>query len=143
MAHKPRAFTFIELILVVIILSVLTAVSLPRIKSAFLSFELNNFSGRLETFIGYLCQRAASEGQIIYLSFDNAGKEYRAQIKGSQEKAQAYKIPAGITVETEQKEIAFYPDATTDKVDIIIKNSLDKSITLTTKGVYSGVKAKN
>lgn len=134
------AFTFIEILLVVIIIGALISISLPNLKKTFDSLELNSFSRQLQAFINYLHQRSIIEGEVIYLNIDTQKKEYWAKIKGAQTRLKTYPIPPRIRIETNQQEVLFYPDGQIDKVTIKLISPDNQNIILTTKGVFGGVK---
>jgi len=137
---KRKGLTFIEILLVIIILGILIETALPRFKKSFRSLQLNNFSKELQLFMNYIFQSSIAQGRVITLNIDKEKKEYRAEVKGSAEKLKTFPIPEGIELETEKKEILFYPDGTSDKVTIKITNADSQSVTLTTKGVFGGAK---
>lgn len=136
-----RAFTFIELLFIVIIIAVLVAVSFPNLRKSFNNLELNSFSREISAVINYLEQRSIVDVTTIHLNIDNEKKEYYAVKAESSERFKTYRIPDGIKIEMEgNDEIAFYPDGSIDKVEIKLINSDNQEVILTTKGVYGGVK---
>jgi len=141
--RQLRAITFIELILVIVIIGILIGVSLPRFRNTFNDLQLNGFSRELQASMNYLRQRSIVEGKIIYLNIDNDNREYWAKIKGEENRLKTYKIPAQIRIETEQEQIIFYPDGNIDKVTINLCGFDNQSIALTTRGVFGGVKIQS
>jgi prepilin-type N-terminal cleavage/methylation domain-containing protein len=137
---KNKGFTFIELLFVITIFCILIGISLPRFRPAFNTLQLNTVSGQLQSYMNYLSGRAVIEGEIVYLNIDSNENKYWASIKEGAEKLKTYSIPAGISLETEQKKVAFYPNGTIDKLTIRVINTNKQEIALTTKGVFSGVK---
>ncbi|MBM3253641.1 MAG: hypothetical protein FJZ16_05275 [Candidatus Omnitrophica bacterium] len=140
---KIKGLTFIEVLFVVIIIGILTIVSLPNFRKTFNNLQLKSFAQELQASMNYLHQRSVIEGKIIYLNIDDEKKEYFAKIKGNSERLRTYRIPNDIKIETEQKEILFYPDGSIDKVIIKLINLDNQNITLTTKGVFGGVKIQS
>ncbi|MFH1355022.1 MAG: hypothetical protein ABIH19_02615 [Candidatus Omnitrophota bacterium] len=90
--------------------------------------------------MNYLTEHSIVTGEVIYLNIDNAVKRYWAENKEGAIILRAYRIPAEIEIESEAKQIVFYPNGDLDKVQIKIINLDFQSVTLTTKGVFSGVK---
>lgn len=135
-----RGFTFIELLCVVIIISIATTVSLPRINNYLNNLELNSFSRDLQAVINYLCQRAVVERKIIYLDIDDDNKQYWAYDLGGSNVLKKCRIPAGIKVASGQKQIMFYPDGAVDKINIKLINRDNQAVNLTSKGVFCGAK---
>lgn len=141
--RQLRAITFIELILVIVIIGILIGVSLPRFRNTFNDLQLNGFSRELQASMNYLRQRSIVEGKIIYLNIENDNREYWAKIKDQDYRLKTYKIPAQIRIEAEQEQIIFYPDGNIDKVTINLFGFDNQSITLTTRGVFGGVKIQS
>jgi len=134
------AFTFIELLLVIAIIGILTAVSLPSLKKTFNNLELNNFSGELQALANYLRERSIVEGAVIYLKIDNENREVWAQIKEASGRLKTLQFPEGIRIESENNQVTFFPDGEIDKVRISVVSLDGQKITLTTIGVYGGFK---
>ena len=137
------AITFIELLLVIVIIGILIGISTPSFRKTFNHLRLNSFSRELQTFMNYLRQRSIVEGKLIYLNIDNDTREYWAKVKDVKNRLRTYKIAAEIRIEAEQKQIIFYPDGNIDKVTIDLIGSDNQKITLTTKGVFGGVKLQS
>lgn len=133
-------FTFIELFLVIIIIGALTAATLPGLKKTFDNLQLNNFSRQLQVFMNYLHERAVVQSDIICLNVDNEQKEAWAQVQGRQGRLKTLPLPERLNIETESRQILFYPDGSIDKVTIGVVSPDKQKITLTTKGVLGGVK---
>ena len=146
---RKKSLTFIELLIVVIIIGILIGVSLPNLTKTFNNLQLNNFSRELQTFMNYLHERSIVEEKIIYLKVDNEKKKYWAetQREAEQTRLKGYTIPEALTIEVEtesqefpQNQIRFFPDGSIDKVTIDVVNQDSQKMTLTTKGVFGGVK---
>lgn len=135
-----RAITLIELLFVIIIIGILIGISIPNFRKTFNSLQLNNVSRELLAFMNYLSQRSIVEEKVIFLNIDSENKEYWAQVKEDEKRLKSYRIPNEIEVEAKQDKIAFYPDGNIDNVEIKLVNIDKQSLTLTTKGVFSGVK---
>lgn len=138
--HSLKGFTLIELICVVIIISVLTAASLPQINKYFDTLELSSFSRDLQVYMNYLCQRAIVERKIIYFNIDQDKKQYWAYTTEEGNILKVYHIPERITVASEQKQVVFYPDGAIDKVSIKLMNRDNQYVSLTTRRVFGGAK---
>ena len=135
-----RAITLIELALVILVIGILIGVSLPSFRKTFNQLQLNSFSREFQVLMHYLRQRSIIEGKIIYLNIDSDNRQYWTKIRDAENRLKNYRLPEGVTLESEQKQVAFYPDGNIDKTTIIILGPDNKNITLTTKGVFGGVK---
>jgi type II secretory pathway pseudopilin PulG len=138
-----RGLTFIEILFVIILTGILIGVSIPRFRKSFDSLELNSFSRELQSFMNYLSERAIVDGEPIYLYFEVDKKLAWAKSGQEEGKLKTIKIPEEIELGLEKGAVAFYPDGKIDKVTITLTNRSNKEVTLTTKGIASGVKIIN
>jgi prepilin-type N-terminal cleavage/methylation domain-containing protein len=136
----PKGFTLIEILFVVIILSILIAFSLPRLKDTYTNLELNNFVSNLQSYMNYLFGQSVVSGEAIYLHIDVESKQYWSAVLDSEIRLKTVTIPRDIKLITEQKQIGFYPDGDSDKVTIKVANAANQYVSLTTKGVFGSVK---
>jgi len=141
-ATGRRSFTFLEILFVIIIIGILAGVSFPALRRTYVDLQLDDCSRQLQAFMNYLDGRAVAEGTIIYLTIDPEGKAYWAQAKDSGSRIRSYSIPSSIAVETDQQQMIFYPDGSIDPCTIKLISSEGRAITLTTKGVFAGVKSQ-
>lgn len=138
--RQRRAITLIELSLVILVIGILIGVTLPSFRKAFNQLQLNSFSREFQVLMHYLRQRSIIEGKIIDLNIDSDNRQYRTKIRDAENWLKNYRLPEGVTFEPKQKQVAFYPDGSIEKTTIIISGPDNKNITLTTKGVFGGVK---
>ena len=147
-----RAFTLLELILVVLILAALVGLSTPMFRNTFGSVQLSSAYSDLTNVLNYARQSAI---------FDRA--EYRAILKSDESKfwvehkvleesgpvfkrpqgkmARIYSLPSGINIDSDKDYLVFYPDGKADAATITIGNG-SKAYTLTTEGTRGYVKTK-
>lgn len=116
---KNKGFTFVELLLVVLLIGIIISVSTPRFRRTFDSLRLENFSLNLAQLIKYSRERAIAEGKRHRLIFE--GRQYSLQVEKDSLDARGeftplksrwgrkQFVPGGITLETETAYIDFYP----------------------------------
>ena len=137
-----KSLTFIEILFVIILLGILTAVGVPQAKKTFESLELNSFSREFQGFMNYLSERAVVLQEPITLYFKQEERIAWAEAGEEEDKVKlkAIKIPEGIELSSEKEAVVFSPDGRIDKVSIKLTNKNSQTVTLTTKGIVSGVK---
>ena len=133
-------FTFLELLLVLLLVVILAGVSYPVIKNNFNATQLPVFTKRLQALFVYLRERAIVERKVVYLTFEEVNTKYRVNIGNESRTIESFVVPEKIRVETEQEQIAFYPDGSIDKVTINLISPGQSEVNLTTKGVFEGVR---
>jgi type II secretory pathway pseudopilin PulG len=150
--HRPiKGFTFIELIVIVIILSILIGLSIPQLKKTSAHFELENFTKNIYFLCNYLQSSAISEAKIHSLNFFEETRELKPYFLKNDGQWQAlktrfarfYKLPEKITLEitpAEKKSIFFYPDGSADKLVLTFKNEFQDQRALEIKGVTGAIK---
>ncbi len=145
MKSLPKAFTFIELLIVVIIIGVLVGLAVPNFRSTFSSAQADSFSRQLQSYMNYLRDKSVVEQKVIYLDINTEKKEYSAWMQGAAEPFKTYTFSQDISVEISKKsnaespEIYFYPDGRIDKMDLTVTAG-NNNIVLTTEGVFGKVK---
>jgi prepilin-type N-terminal cleavage/methylation domain-containing protein len=136
-----RGFTFIELLLVIILIGVVAGMNLPRLKGTFDRARIQSFVGELTRVFDEQRYRAKTDAQTYVLVIEPSQQRYCVRRDTSLEPLKTYAIPRGIVVKSEELEIFFYPDGSVDKVTIEILAG-SENITLTTKGVWDGAKVQ-
>ncbi|MDD5595492.1 MAG: hypothetical protein PHY94_04510 [Candidatus Omnitrophica bacterium] len=152
MTRKIKAFTFIELFIVIIIIGIASAVAFPRFKNTFEGFELKNFAGDIYFLSRYLQDSAISQGKTYYLAINTDNGQLQAltmenaQFKNIAGKfAKVYAAPRGIEISLDpavDQGVYFYPDASTDKATIIFTNQKNDKLSLIFSGVSGGIQVK-
>ncbi|MEW6009417.1 MAG: prepilin-type N-terminal cleavage/methylation domain-containing protein [Candidatus Omnitrophota bacterium] len=132
--HKNNpGFTLIELLLVVAIIAIIAAMSLPAFKSTHNRLKLENTVLNLLNITRYARQRSVVESEIYRLNLDTANKQYSLSIVNlempddskalSGRYANTFQIPTDISFETSADFINFYPNGDCDSAIIVIANS--------------------
>jgi len=149
---RTRGLTFIEVLIVVIIIGVLSGSTVPQFRKTFDNFELDNFAKN----IFYLCKNlqgtAINEGLIYRLDIDVSKGEFQAVFndmgeykKPSSALGRIYRAPQDTTVSIDPPErtaVYFYPDGSVDQVELLLANRHKKQITLTIKGAAGAIEIK-
>ncbi|MFH1440912.1 MAG: prepilin-type N-terminal cleavage/methylation domain-containing protein [Candidatus Omnitrophota bacterium] len=146
---KSKGFTFIELLIVVAIVGVLTGIAVPQLRKALDNFQEEAFAKDLFYLVRYIQGRSISEGKIYCLKIDLDNAEFQAVYKKeddflnlSGKFGKKYKVPSGIELSidpVEKREIYFYPDGSIDKISIVFTNRLEKEAVITIQGFRSSI----
>lgn len=150
--NKVRCFTFLEMLVVIIIIGIITAVSTPQFRKTFDNLALENFVKDIYYLIRYLQASAIQEAGVYYLNINKDKAEFRGLYKeGAEFKTpegrlgKVYKAPAGVTISLEPPEktgVYFFPDGSIEKVTIILENLHKKQFSLVARGLSSGIEVK-
>jgi prepilin-type N-terminal cleavage/methylation domain-containing protein len=146
--HSPRAFTLIEMILVMALLAIVVSVSLPTLKNFFKGRDLDSEARRFLSLTHYAASRAVSEGMPMDLYVDTQQRLYGLRIRTgyveSDSKAVEYKLPEELSFEVQappttkasgEDNQAEAPDATPS--DILAQNGPVKLLRFTPDGYIS------
>jgi len=96
-----RGFTLIELVVVMVLLSIMTAFAVPSIRTALFSDQLKSTARRLIGLINEVGQTARSDQQEYFLVFDRQTRAFQVQTaNGKQEKRilKPVPLPDGVEV---------------------------------------------
>ncbi|MCM8784152.1 MAG: hypothetical protein NC818_05220 [Candidatus Omnitrophica bacterium] len=63
---KREGFTFIELFSIILLITFLVTIAIPRFRSTFSTLELANFSKKISTLLRFAQSKAIAEGVEIY-----------------------------------------------------------------------------
>ena len=137
-----KGFTFFELILVILILAIIIGISVPLLRKSFDDFLLRTSISQIRDLLIFAKQRSIIENKIHQLNFINDKSFYITFLNNQTEPqrikgrwAKTFHLPQGIYLETKNNKINFYPDGSTDRIEILIK-SKDKKIILENKGAF-------
>lgn len=147
---RRSGFTFIELFIVIIIIGILFAISIPQFRKNFDNLELENFVKNIYYTASHLQSAAVSQTQIYYLKIDAETGQFQAMYKTQDKElkkitgpmGKVYKAPENTTVTVEPRDIEgsfFYPDGSCDPVTIVFKNKENRQISLLLKGANGGL----
>lgn len=134
MKHSNKAaFTYIELIVVVLILGIFIGLSIPQFKKTFADLELDNFVKNIYLLCNYLQSNSIAQAKIYSLNFSGELKEFKSYFLKEngewqilkQRFSRLYRLPEKITLETtpaKKNNVLFYPDGSSDNLTLIFKN---------------------
>lgn len=134
-ARALRSFTLLELLVVIIIISSLLAVSVPRFRGTFANVRFDNFCQDLLSRMRYLQERSRLEQQAYRIVFDSASQFIAVQVMPKSKSdfssvpgllGKNIPIPQGMSVTTEKPTIIFNPDGTIMGKDIYIEDDYKK-----------------
>jgi len=134
-AGGHRSFTFIELIFIAVILSILAAVSIPQFRKSFNLLAVQNFISDFTAIAGYAQAKAVNGGSEVRIRLDLPKKllltENHFIIQDSygvtKEEWRIEKvknIPDSVSIDLKKTgdRIVFYPDGTSDNAQLEISD---------------------
>ncbi len=144
-----KGFSFVELLLVVIIMGIITAMAVPRAKVAYDKFQLANLSKDIYYFMQYLQNTSIVERKVYSLNIDREKAEFTASrfengnaeaLKGRF--ARPIKAPGSIKVglEPDVEAIYFYPNGRIDEFSIVLTSKAGNKETINSKNITDAVK---
>ncbi|MFH1246100.1 MAG: hypothetical protein V1662_06430 [Candidatus Omnitrophota bacterium] len=136
-------FTFIELILVAVVILVLLGMGTPLFRGAFTGVQLQDSCQRLVQLMRWTQAKSITERRVYRVNFDFEKGAFWLTAQDSQDNkkfsritgrwAKTNKLPEGITVEGEDAILTFYPDGTADKESIRLCDQQGNGFTITAK----------
>ena len=143
--RSKAGFTLIEFTVVIFILALLAAVTVPRLTAFFSKGDIEAFSSKLSTYIEHLRDESIYKKEGFYLQFDHERKSfYVTSVKGKQNREvlmRPLSLPEGIEItdfvlgqgdkiyEGEVK-IPFFPGGTAQPTLIHVKGRDGKEMTI-------------
>ncbi|MDP3981280.1 MAG: prepilin-type N-terminal cleavage/methylation domain-containing protein [Chlamydiota bacterium] len=138
---KSSGFTFIELLIVTVIISVIIAVAIPRFRASYEQLQLNIDIGNLESFINAARELAVLEERklmLIYSEEDRAFSLFQETQNNEQTEWLPFDYPLGkpyhlkerINIRISEEKIVFHTDGTIDECVIWLNNSIGQKLGL-------------
>jgi Tfp pilus assembly protein FimT len=146
-----KGLTFIELILVAIIIAVLVGLSTPLFKTSFSGLQLKRSCQKLVQLMRYAQAKSIAEREVTRLNLDFDKSTFWLSAQGNNSSAE-FKLLAGrwgkvhtiteaITIEpvddlpedNETAYISFYPDGSIDQAKIKISDEKENGFIITTQ----------
>jgi Tfp pilus assembly protein FimT len=148
--RKHSAITFIELLIVVVIIAVLSAISIPNLKKISDNFTLDNFAKDIFYLCRYLQASAASRQKVYALNVNFGEGALQGGYKNEKGEfvpeegrlGRLYAAPRGVTITTSPQvtTVYFYPDGSMSEAAFIFENSYGHKVSLNIKGASGGIK---
>lgn len=143
-----KGLSFVELLIVVIIIGILTAAAVPRFKKTYDRFEFENFSKNIYYLVQYLQNSAIVEKKIYYLNIDPEKAEFAAKRLENGEVValtgrfgKVFKAPEAVRVSVEPgaEYICFFPNGKIDDVSVIFTDRFEKKVVINTKNINNDI----
>jgi type II secretion system protein H len=146
----PRGFTFLELLMVIIIIGVMAGFAVPSVKKTYDTFALQSFVKDLYYTARYLQSSAASQRKNYRLDINPS--ELTFQMRAQKDDSyvmltgrfkKRFRVPKGVTLNTQPlglKEIYFYPDGSMDSATLVFKFRDKDKVSLVLQGASGGIK---
>jgi len=129
LSSKKSAFTLIEIILVVLLLSVIAGLTIPNFRNSFRKVKLQNSANNIAYLMRYAQSRAITKGVLVRFEFEHGsgkywlaeqkndviGRDDEAFVKFSNKMGKNFSLPDGLTLGSEGLTILFYPDGNIEK----------------------------
>ncbi|MDD5440012.1 MAG: prepilin-type N-terminal cleavage/methylation domain-containing protein [Candidatus Omnitrophica bacterium] len=141
---KPRGFTLIELVLVILLISVLIGLSTPQFKNTYEGLELDNSSRDLAQIMNFAREMAVVNRENYRIFIDPGERVYWLErYDASNEPAgykrfagrfgKAFRISGRLSVLSSGNEAVFYPDGHSDELRVVLASKAGEKRSVTAK----------
>jgi len=144
---RRKAFTFVELLIVITIIGVLSAVAFPQFRKTSARIELDNFAKNIYYLALYAQGSAVSGGKVYCLNLlPEEGKiwltykEVDSFINIQGRFAKVYKAKEGTKISSLKTEVYFYPDGSCDDFEVIFEDRFKMKLSLVSSGGVGEIK---
>ena len=135
--NSLTGFTLIELLIVISILGLMAGLAVPNFGNTYSNFQLSETAKNISFLMNYAQSRAVIKGQKHQLIFKEDNSQYwlEEEISDNGEEnaegnfrqiagrfGRVFDVPEGITIESENPSIRFYPNGKIDKIRIYLHN---------------------
>ena len=133
-----KAFTLVEMLLIVVLLAVAAGLSLPNFSKSYTQLELQNTVNILTYMMRYAQSRAITQNKKMRLLFDENSKKYQLLEENKENYTpligrwgKSVIISKGVTVESLHPSIDFFPTGEIEKTDVKLCREKDCMIVTT------------
>jgi prepilin-type N-terminal cleavage/methylation domain-containing protein len=151
MSNK-KGFTLFELIIVVIIIGVVMAISIPFMKKSYEQIRIENHTYNLQKILQFARQKAVLEQKIIRLNIDPSQKRYwlttRNKRNGSADfkrlkgrYGRTYFWPEEVLVRTKKNYYEFLHNGEHDIIDIVLSIDQERGFAIVSDGHFESIQA--
>ncbi len=142
-----RGFTLIEILLVVVLISVISAIAVPNFSQPYKNLQLKTATNDIAYLMRYAQSRAVSKNKKVRIEFSDGRQRYwlteesqkgvgvateEQFVKISSRLGRENNLGKDIRVEMQEENLIFYPDGTMDKRELSVCN-LKKCFLISTK----------
>ena len=124
--NNQKAFTFIEIILVVLIVAIIAGLAVPNFSKTYAAIELKGCAQDLAYLMRYAQSRAITQNHTLQLQWSPDFSQYSLMQENEAVKdaafvpldgkmGRSFLIPKGITLTSTKAVISFYPDGNIDE----------------------------
>lgn len=152
--RRLGAVTFIELLVVIIIIGILASVSIPNFRKTLDNLVLENFVKDIYYLTRYLQTSAISQGNIHCLNInkEKTPVEFWATYQSENERGEKafravigkfgkiHQAPEDVVISADKTDIYFYPDGSINETTINFENRYNHKISLIIKGASGVIK---
>lgn len=140
-----KAFTFIELLVVVLIIGVVAGLIVPNFGNTYARFLLKETAHDIAHTLRYAQTNAITGRRIVQMAFDESASRYWLQAAKGESGARAeyeripgrmgrtFNIPDGISIESELSEISCHPNGILEKARIYVSDERGNYFTVSTR----------
>jgi type II secretory pathway pseudopilin PulG len=148
---RSRAFTFIELILVILLVAVIVSLAVPLLSRTHDRMQVESVGLNIKKLLLYGRERALSSGSRYRMVFDSDLRGYELEAEADVSVGgRAFtglegriggprRIPDGIETEASTNEVVIHPDGTIDEVVLRVIGRSGNAYVLTTTGTTGRV----
>jgi prepilin-type N-terminal cleavage/methylation domain-containing protein len=145
-----KGVTFIELLLVLVIIGFMATLSLPFMRKSFDNLETENMAKEIYSLSNFLQARAVAEEKIYCLKIDPSKGELQAfcQEAGALQAlsgrlGKMYTLGPGTQLSlspSDATQAYFYPNGSSDRLTLTLRNAHNKSFSILLKGITNELK---